>query len=223
MRPTLRTLTPVLVVSDLERALAFYRDRLGFTRVSVHGEPPCFAMLGRDGLEIFLSVAESPAHVAPNGPHGVWDLALVVSDIAAECVALAAAGVPLATGPRDTFYDMREVEVLDPDGHRICLAEDLSARAADTTWQGDLDLGTRRLQLVLRVVAGTKGPRAWLDSPDQGAHNLPIDAFHDDGRTVRCGLAAIGATFAGTYAEEGRVLTGTWSQGGRQWPLTFRR
>jgi len=30
-------------------------------------------------------------------------------------------------GPTDTFYQVREIDVLDPDGHRICIAQDLTA------------------------------------------------------------------------------------------------
>jgi catechol 2,3-dioxygenase-like lactoylglutathione lyase family enzyme len=46
-----------------------------------------------------------------------------LEDVAAEIAALAQAGIPLARGPEDAFYPMREIEVLDPDGYRICLAQ----------------------------------------------------------------------------------------------------
>ena len=118
--------TPLLVVADLQRSLAFYCERLGFRDPSVHGEPPCFAMLRRDGFELMLSVAAKPAHVAPNGPHGTWDVYVRITDVAAEEAALRAAGVPLARGPETAFYAMREIEVLDPDGHRLCFAQDVS-------------------------------------------------------------------------------------------------
>jgi uncharacterized glyoxalase superfamily protein PhnB len=49
-----------------------------------------------------------------------------VDDVAAELWALAAAGVAIDKGPTDLFYQMREIEVLDPDGHRICFAQDIS-------------------------------------------------------------------------------------------------
>jgi uncharacterized glyoxalase superfamily protein PhnB len=49
-----------------------------------------------------------------------------VADVAAEIKALVAAGVKIERGPSDTFYSMREIEVLDPDGHRWCLGQDLS-------------------------------------------------------------------------------------------------
>ena len=117
--------TPLLVVSDLRASLAFYCNQLGFGHPSVHGDPPCFAMLGRDGFELMLSVAGEEARVQPNGPGGTWDVHMRIDDVTAEQQALAAAGVPLAKGPTDTFYGMREIEVLDPDGHRLCFGQDL--------------------------------------------------------------------------------------------------
>ena len=36
-----------------------------------------------------------------------------------------AAGVKIDQGPRDTFYNMREIEVVDPDGYRWCFGQDL--------------------------------------------------------------------------------------------------
>ena len=72
-----------------------------------------------------LSLGDDPAHVHPNG-RGVWDLYLAISDIASEIAALTAAGVAIDKGPNDAPYRMRELEVLDPDGHRICFAQDIS-------------------------------------------------------------------------------------------------
>ena len=70
--------------------------------------------------------AGGECRVQPNGPSGTWDLYLRVDDVAAEQQALAAAGVAIAKGPTDLFYAMREIEVLDPDGHRLCFAQDIS-------------------------------------------------------------------------------------------------
>ena len=114
--------TTLLIVADLPRSLDFYA-RLGFGKPSVHGEPPCFAMLFRDGFELMLSTGETPR---PNGACGVWDMYVRVDDVAGEQHALAAADVAIAKGPTDMFDQMREIEVVDPDGHRICFGQDIS-------------------------------------------------------------------------------------------------
>jgi len=126
-RTPLRTVTPLLVVADLQRSVDFYCTKLGFVDPAIHGEPPCVAMMNRDGFDLMLSLAAEPSHVHPNGPTGTWDVYFAVADVAAEMAALQDAGVAIDRGPTDTFYEMREIEVLDPDGHRLCLAQDISA------------------------------------------------------------------------------------------------
>lgn len=122
-RPKILTSTPYFIVANLQRSLDFYVGKLGFGQPNIWGEPPCFAMIHRDAFELMLSLAEDPAHIRPNGPNGQWDVYFRVRDLAAEEAALAAAGVPLARKPENTVYDMLEMEVLDPDGYRICFGQ----------------------------------------------------------------------------------------------------
>jgi catechol 2,3-dioxygenase-like lactoylglutathione lyase family enzyme len=82
-------------------------------------------MLFRDGFELMLSTGEGQTP-RPNGACGAWDMYLRVDDVARELWALAAAGVAIDKGPTDTFYNMREIEVVDPDGNRLCFAQDIS-------------------------------------------------------------------------------------------------
>src|SRR4051794_7671179 len=123
-RPKVLTTTPLLVVSDLQRAIDFYCNKLGFGNPGVWGEPPCFAMMHRDGFELMLSLTEGEAKPAPNG-HGVWDVYIRVSDVGAEMAELEAAGVKIDKGPTTMPYGMKEIEILDPDGFRICVAENV--------------------------------------------------------------------------------------------------
>jgi catechol 2,3-dioxygenase-like lactoylglutathione lyase family enzyme len=220
-----RAVTPDLIVSDLQRSIDFYCGKLGFIEPNVWGEPPCFAMMNRDGFDLMLSLAEDPSHVRPNGPTGVWDIFLSITDVAAEMAALEAAGVPIAKGPTDTFYGMREIEVLDPDGHRLCLAQDLDnepQRIAEI-WEGVLDLGTAKLRLVLKLAPSNEGLTARLDSLDQNARDLVIDRIVHDGSALRFEMSAIGASYLGGFSDDETTLTGEWSQGGKTWPLVFRR
>jgi catechol 2,3-dioxygenase-like lactoylglutathione lyase family enzyme len=117
--------TPLLVVSDLQQSIDFYCGKLGFGKPSVWGEPPCFAMTFRDGFELMLSLNEG-VKPQPNGPHGVWDVYVRIADLDAEIAALNEAAVPIDRGPATLPYQMREIEVVDPDGYRICFAQDVS-------------------------------------------------------------------------------------------------
>src|SRR5215212_8983084 len=91
--------SPLLVVSDLQRSMDFYCHKLGFQDPKAWGEPPCFAMMDRDGFDLMLSVAASPDHVRPYGPHGVWDLYIVVKNIEDEVAAIKSAGLEIVRGP----------------------------------------------------------------------------------------------------------------------------
>lgn len=220
-RPRLNALTPLLVVSDLQRALDFYLQKLAFAEPSVWGEPPCFAMLKRDGFELMLSSEAEPARARPSG---VWDLYLRVGDIAAELAALRAAGVTIDKGPTDTFYEMREIEIVDPDGHRICVAQDVSTGEPKYAhvWEGVLDVGSAKLRLVLKVTVINGKFEATLDSLDQGTMNLPVERVQHDASAVRFEMSAIGAQFAGVMNAEMSEITGEWTQRGRTWPLVWR-
>ncbi|MEK6372675.1 MAG: VOC family protein [Acidobacteriota bacterium] len=119
-RPKAIAITPLFIVSDLQRAIDFY-GKLGFQEPGVWGDPPCFAMVHRNDAELMLSLGEP----RPNG-NGVWDMYLRVADVGAEMAALKDAGVPIDRGPTSTEYDMKEIEVVDPDGFRICFGQDVT-------------------------------------------------------------------------------------------------
>lgn len=103
-RANVLTTTPVFVVSDLQASIDFYCGKLGFEHPSVWGEPPCFAMLGRGGFEIMLSLGEDPTHITPNGPNRVWDMYIRVDSVEREIEAVRAAGCEIAREPEKTFY-----------------------------------------------------------------------------------------------------------------------
>lgn len=124
-RPRVQATTPCLIVSDLNRSIAFYRDMLGFREPAVWGEPPSFGMLHRDGFDLMLTLTANAERVRPNGAIGVWDFYIKVEDADLEAEALRAAGVVLAREPEETEYGMTEIEVVDPDGYRICFGSDM--------------------------------------------------------------------------------------------------
>lgn len=224
-RTRLRATTPLLVVANLQRSIDFYANKLGFVDPNVHGDPPCFAMLNRDGFDLMLSLAESPDHVHPNGPNGAWDIYLSVADIADEIAALTAAGLALDKGPTDMFYQMREIEVIDPDGYRLCLAQDISGEPLRDcqTMSGVLDIGATKLRLVLKLKSLHGKLIGSLDSLDQNAYNLPLDVVTRSGATLRFEMKQLLASFEGKFSPDETTLEGRWSQRGHSWPLVFTR
>ena len=103
-------------VRDLGAARAFYRDVLGFSETYVDGEGK-WAKLSRGGMEVALAEGE------PVEEGGVAHVD--VEDVKAEAERLRAAGVSVGT-VLELHGQMRLVEVLDPDGNRIELAQELA-------------------------------------------------------------------------------------------------
>ena len=56
--------------------------------------------------------------------------------------------------------------------------EDASSKTIEGDWEGTIDAGVVKLRLVLHVVKKGGVLSATLDSPDQGATSLPIDAIN---------------------------------------------
>jgi catechol 2,3-dioxygenase-like lactoylglutathione lyase family enzyme len=93
------TATVRYFVDDLNAAVAFYADELGFEPELVR--PPAFAMLYRGDLRLLLSVPGEP-HVLPDGtvpqPGGWNRISLQVPDLAASVDTLRRRGVRFRTG-----------------------------------------------------------------------------------------------------------------------------
>ena len=107
---------PGFAVSDLERSIAWYRDRLGFEVTFTNGDPPVFALLARDGIEISLTSAD-PGRV------GKGAIYLKLTGIDALYDRLVEAGVEMIHPLKDEPYQMRECLFSDPDGNAINLGQ----------------------------------------------------------------------------------------------------
>lgn len=122
------SVTPNLLVSNIDRSTAFYRDVLGFTvKQTVPEEAPVvFVWLERDSVPVFLNDPNAVekdierAGVRPFG--GTATMFFIVTDVDAyhaQVAPQARVVMPLTT----QFYGMREFAVEDPDGHILTFAE----------------------------------------------------------------------------------------------------
>jgi catechol 2,3-dioxygenase-like lactoylglutathione lyase family enzyme len=112
----------VLQVPDVVKSAEFYRDKLGFEIAGFWGEPPCFSIVGRDTVTVFLDRSEAGIAVPLNQN---WAVYIYVEDVDALCAELQAKGVEVARGPDDAIYGCREIDLRDPDGHLFCFGQDL--------------------------------------------------------------------------------------------------
>jgi len=109
------------------------------------------------------------------------------------------------------------------------LGQSASAPAADTArfagdWVGTLTVAQTDLRVVFRLQTDAEGAIVGtMDSPDQGAEDIPIGRVLVDADTLRLEVPSIAGAFAGVIGDSARVLEGQWVQGGRQLPLTLER
>lgn len=126
--------TPNLIVSDIDRSLAFYRDVLGFSVVASvpDAAPFAFVWLQRDGVSVFLNTVASVKDAQPDiAARPIGGTATMFMIVEAETAALgvdalfdqvrakARVVMPLTT----QFYGMREFGIEDPDGYVIYAAQ----------------------------------------------------------------------------------------------------
>jgi catechol 2,3-dioxygenase-like lactoylglutathione lyase family enzyme len=123
-------ISPVLFVSDLDRSVAYYRDRLGFD-CAVFGDPPDFATAERDEATILLALCDEPTRIVPNWRivDKIWNAYIRVDDVESVYAEVQQRGAPIDYTIYDAPSGFREFGVQDPDGHDIAFGQPL--RRAD--------------------------------------------------------------------------------------------
>jgi uncharacterized glyoxalase superfamily protein PhnB len=130
----LTDVTPNLVVSDIERSTAFYRDVLGFSIVQTvpDGAPFVFVWLRRDEVSVFVNAAHAVSEEHPGfakrtaGGTNTMFFTMEAADVAAGIDALfehVKSRAPVFMPLKDQFYGMREFGIEDPDGHVVLFAQ----------------------------------------------------------------------------------------------------
>lgn len=124
----LKNLTPNLVVSSVERSMAFYRDVLGFTVATTvpDASPYVFAIMQSGSVQVFLNernaaTAEYPAFKdRPLG--GTLTLMVDVADVRRAYETLQDK-VKIVMPFERKWYGVTEFAFEDPDGYVITFAE----------------------------------------------------------------------------------------------------
>jgi catechol 2,3-dioxygenase-like lactoylglutathione lyase family enzyme len=123
------------IVEDVDAAIAFYRDRLGFTEVM--RPAPSFAMLSHGDLRLALSApgggpgggsAAMPDGTRP-APGGWNRFQLQVDDLASTVDTLRAAGVRLRSPEIVTGVGGNQIIVDDPSGNPVELFQPTRSEA----------------------------------------------------------------------------------------------
>jgi uncharacterized glyoxalase superfamily protein PhnB len=127
---SLKQLSPVLIVDDVEPCIAFWAERLGFAKENAVPDDKgklIFASVNKDGVEIMYqtraSVADqSPAQASELTGHSTALFITVPSmsdlDAIEECVR----GVPMVKERHQTFYGSTEFYLREPGGNVVGFA-----------------------------------------------------------------------------------------------------
>jgi catechol 2,3-dioxygenase len=150
-----------LKVADLERAIAFYRDVLGFELTQRYGRQAAFLSVGGYHHHIGLNTWESLGG-SPPPPHatGLYHLAILYPDRAqlADAVRrVLAAGIQLE-GAADHGVS-EAIYLRDPDQNGVELYWDRPREQWPRTADGGLAMFTRPLDLE-NLLKESQGPRS---------------------------------------------------------------
>jgi uncharacterized glyoxalase superfamily protein PhnB len=128
----IRSVSPYFFVSDLVRAAEYYRDKLGFGFDRYWGEPPCFVMVRRDGVQFMLRSGLYGGRPQPNQvlDCDTWDAYVYVRDADRLHAEFAGKGADIVRPPEDQDYQCRDFEVRDLDGYVLCFGQDIGAARA---------------------------------------------------------------------------------------------
>jgi len=123
---SLKKITPILNVKEIESCLPFWVERLGFTKTTEvpHEDRIGFVILEKEGYEVMYQTTESVAADLPSLaslPVGGSILFIEVGDIAA--IEAAMDGVEIVVPRRRTFYGADEIFYREPGGHIVGFAE----------------------------------------------------------------------------------------------------
>ena len=90
-------------------------------------------------------------------------------------------------------------------------------------WEGKLDTSGGSVRLNLDLSNKDGFAVGTIDSPDQGAMGIPISLISAGENSLKIEVKLIPAEYNGRLSEDGKTLTGEWSQGGKAFPLALTK
>lgn len=88
-------------------------------------------------------------------------------------------------------------------------------------WEGNIEIGTQLVPVVFNITVSDNQLKATMDSPMQGAKDIPIESVSVSGNQVVFDIAVAGARYESI--KEGDSLVGTWKQSGQLLALTMTK
>jgi catechol 2,3-dioxygenase-like lactoylglutathione lyase family enzyme len=123
-RSTFLAVEPQLYVSDIEAACDYYSERLGFTVAFVYGDPPHYAQVYRDGVQLNLRhVDRLPFDSEFRArEEDALSATIVVEDAQLLAAEFEASGALFHQPLRTEEWGTKTIIIADPDGNLVAFA-----------------------------------------------------------------------------------------------------
>jgi catechol 2,3-dioxygenase-like lactoylglutathione lyase family enzyme len=122
-QPEILGVHPQIFVTDMERAVRFYRDQLGFSVEYLYGEPPYYGLIVRGAAGMNLRhVDDLPMDPSLRDREQLLAVTIVVRNAKALFVSFKEAGLPFHQKYREQPWGAHDFIVTDPDGNLIHFA-----------------------------------------------------------------------------------------------------
>ena len=121
----LTQIAPQFVVTDVVKTAEYYRDFLGFKILGYFLDPPVYAMVARDGVEIHFGKADGDEiKVNESVRKGLGsDAYIFVSDVQKLYEEFLTSGANITEGPIKRIYNCTEITVKDCNGFQLVFGE----------------------------------------------------------------------------------------------------
>jgi catechol 2,3-dioxygenase-like lactoylglutathione lyase family enzyme len=126
----LQMVNPQFIVPDVVAAAEFYQDKLGFKILGYFLDPPVFAMVARDDVEIHFGKSENGVPPSPNHlrrPGLGLDAYIWVNDLDTLHAELKSRDVKIIDVPTMRVYNCYEMVIEDNFGFRLAFSQDFSS------------------------------------------------------------------------------------------------
>ena len=121
---TFKRIATQFVVEDVVATAEYYRDVLGFEILGYFADPPIYAMVARDGVEMHFGKADSEPQSSSVELRRVGlDAYIWVNDIQGLFDELSAAGANIIEGPVQRVYGSNEVVIRDCNGFQLVFGD----------------------------------------------------------------------------------------------------
>lgn len=91
------------------------------------------------------------------------------------------------------------------------------------SWHGEISVSGNKVPLIFHInIDESNKFIATMDSPAQGAKDIPVKEVMISDRSIKLNIAVASAIFEGQFDKNSTLIKGVWQQGGQSFPLILK-